>query len=70
MEIEVSKKRPFFGHFLIADFMVYTKYFTVSDENAFCCIKHYRGIATRYEMLKRNYQNLVALAFAYHWLKL
>ena len=39
-------------------------------ENAFCCIKHYRGIATRYEKLKRNYENLVALAFAYHWLKL
>ena len=39
-------------------------------ENAFCRIKHYRGIATRYEKLKRNYENLVALAFAYHWLKL
>lgn len=39
-------------------------------ENAFCHIKHYRGIATRYEKWKRNYENLVALTLAYHWLKL
>jgi transposase len=33
-------------------------------ENAFGRIKQYRGIATRYEKLERNYHSMVALAFA------
>lgn len=32
-------------------------------ENAFGRIKQYRGIATRYEKLERNYHSMVALAF-------
>ena len=37
-------------------------------ENAFGRIKQYRGIATRYEKLERNYHSTVALAFAMMWL--
>jgi len=37
-------------------------------ENAFGRIKQYRGIATRYEKLERNYHSMVALAFAMMWL--
>ena len=37
-------------------------------ENAFGRIKQYRGIATRYEKLERNYNSMVALAFAMMWL--
>lgn len=32
-------------------------------ENAFGLIKQYRGIATRYEKLERNYHSMLALAF-------
>ena len=39
-------------------------------ENAFCAIKNYRAIATRYDKLKSSYENIVALAFAFQWLKL
>ncbi|WP_246783163.1 transposase, partial [Wohlfahrtiimonas chitiniclastica] len=39
-------------------------------ENAFARLKHFRGIATRYDKLKRHYENTVALACAYTWLKL
>lgn len=39
-------------------------------ENAFCKIKDYRAIATRFDKLKRNFENNVALAFAYQWLKI
>ena len=31
-------------------------------ENTFARLKHFRGIATRYDKLKRNYENSVALA--------
>ncbi|MFH7411040.1 transposase, partial [Acinetobacter sp. GC2] len=31
-------------------------------ENMFCRLKQFRGIATRYDKLKRNYQSSVALA--------
>ena len=34
-------------------------------ENAFARIKHFRAIATRYDKLKRNYANMVALACAF-----
>lgn len=37
-------------------------------ENAFLRIKRYRGIATRYDKLARNYANNVALAFVIMWL--
>lgn len=37
-------------------------------ENAFGRIKHFRGIATRYDKLQRNYAGMVALAFAFVWL--
>lgn len=37
-------------------------------ENAFLKIKKYRAIATRYDKLARNYQSVVALAFALMWL--
>ena len=39
-------------------------------ENAFCAIKNYRVIATRYDKLKSSYENIVALALALQWLKL
>lgn len=39
-------------------------------ENAFARLKHFRGIATRYDKLKRNYENAVALACIYIWLPL
>lgn len=39
-------------------------------ENAFCKIKNYRAIATRFDKLKRNFENNVALAFGYLWLNL
>ena len=39
-------------------------------ENAFARLKHFRGIATRYDKLKQHYENNVALACAYIWLKL
>ena len=39
-------------------------------ENQFNKIKNYRAIATRFDKLKRNYENNVALALAYQWLKL
>lgn len=37
-------------------------------ENAFARLKHYRGIATRYDKLKRNYESMVALACGFLWL--
>ena len=37
-------------------------------ENAFLRIKRYRGIATRYDKLARNYARNVALAFVIMWL--
>ena len=39
-------------------------------ENTFARLKHFRGIATRYDKLKQHYENTVALACAYIWLKL
>lgn len=39
-------------------------------ENAFCKIKTYRAIATRFDKLKQNFENNVALAFTYQWLRL
>lgn len=39
-------------------------------ENLFARLKHYRGIATRFDKLKRNYVGTVALACSYIWLKL
>ena len=39
-------------------------------ENFFARLKHFRGIATRYDKLKQHYENTVALACAYIWLKL
>ncbi|TCB70988.1 IS5 family transposase [Acinetobacter sp. ANC 4216] len=39
-------------------------------ENAFCRLKHFRGIATRYDKLKQNYESSVALACIFIWLPL
>ena len=39
-------------------------------ENSFCRLKQFRGIATRYYKLKRNYQSAVALACIFIWLPL
>lgn len=39
-------------------------------ENTFARLKHFRGVATRFDKLKNSYANTVALACAYIWLKL
>lgn len=39
-------------------------------ENAFARLKQFRGIATRFDKLKRNYEGAVALACIYIWLPL
>lgn len=39
-------------------------------ENAFANLKRFRSIATRFDKLKQSYENNVALACAYLWLKL
>ncbi|EJO9764943.1 transposase [Klebsiella pneumoniae] len=39
-------------------------------ENMFATLKHFRGLATRYDKLKSSYSSNVALACAYVWLKL
>jgi len=39
-------------------------------ENAFARLKHFRGIATRYDKLKQNYENSVALSCIFIWLPL
>ena len=39
-------------------------------ENAFAHLKRFRAIATRYDKLKQSYENTVALACAFIWLKL
>ena len=39
-------------------------------ENTFAKLKQFRGIATRYDKLKRNYENAVALACISIWLPL
>ena len=38
--------------------------------NAFAKLKQYRAVATRFDKLKQSYENTVALACAYIWLKL
>ena len=37
-------------------------------ENAFARLKHFRGLATRYDKLKRNYESVVAMACGFLWL--
>ncbi|WP_018402784.1 IS5/IS1182 family transposase, partial [Marinobacter gelidimuriae] len=37
-------------------------------ENAFARLTHFRGLATRYDKLKRNYQSVVAMACGFLWL--
>ncbi|MFX5521640.1 transposase, partial [Acinetobacter baumannii] len=37
-------------------------------ENAFARLKQFRALATRFDKLKRNYQNVVAMACAFLWL--
>jgi len=39
-------------------------------ENTFVRLKQFRGIATRYDKLKRNYENSLALACIFIWLPL
>lgn len=39
-------------------------------ENTFARIKQFRGIVTRYDKLKQNYENSVALACIFIWLPL
>jgi transposase len=39
-------------------------------ENAFCRLKQFRGIATRYDKLKQSYENSVVLACIFIWLPL
>lgn len=36
-------------------------------ENLFCRLKHFRGIATRYDKLVRNFLALIHLTCAYLW---
>ncbi|MEC5210894.1 transposase [Psychrobacter sp. PL15] len=38
-------------------------------ENAFAHLKRFRAVATRYDKLKQSYENTVALAGAYIWLR-
>lgn len=38
-------------------------------ENAFCSLKQYRGVATRYEKLSLHYAGVVAMACVMMWLK-
>lgn len=38
-------------------------------ENAFCNLKQYRAVATRYDKLARNYAGMVAMACVIQWLK-
>lgn len=37
-------------------------------ENAFARLKQFRALATRFDKLKRNYENVVAMACAFLWL--
>jgi transposase len=37
-------------------------------ENAFARLKNFRGLATRYDKMKRNYQSGVAMACGFLWL--
>lgn len=37
-------------------------------ENAFARLKHYRAVASRFDKLKRNYENVLAMACAFLWL--
>ena len=37
-------------------------------ENAFARLKHFRGVATRYDKLERNFISVVALACIFIWL--
>ena len=37
-------------------------------ENAFARLKHFRGLATRYDKLKRSYQSVIAMACGFLWL--
>jgi transposase len=39
-------------------------------ENFFARIKHYRGIATRFDKLKRNFESSVAIVCAMAWIKM
>ena len=39
-------------------------------ENAFAKLEQFRTVATRFDKLKQSYENTVALACAYIWLKL
>jgi transposase len=39
-------------------------------ENAFARLKHFRGVATRFDKLKRNFVGVVALACAIMWIKM
>jgi transposase len=39
-------------------------------ENAFAKLKHYRGIATRFDKLKRNFLGALTLVCSYFWLPL
>ena len=39
-------------------------------ENAFARLKQFRGVATRYDKLKRNYESAVALACIFVWIPL
>ena len=38
-------------------------------ENAFARLKHFRGIATRFEKLARNYKSMLFLACLFIWFK-
>jgi transposase len=37
-------------------------------ENVFARIKHFRGLATRFDKLKRNYVSVVAMVCSLLWL--
>ena len=38
-------------------------------ENTLTRLKHFRGIATRFEKLARNYKSMLFLAFLFIWCK-
>lgn len=39
-------------------------------ENLFARIKHYRGVATRFDKLARNYRAVISIVFSLIWIKL
>ena len=64
----ISRKRNTKANNNHMDWYIYKIRYLV--ENFFAQLKYFRRIATRYDKLKQHYENNVALACAYIWLKL